>query len=154
MTQRAVLSADPSRINPISGIVGCCARAASGHAMAVLLTNAMNSRRLMASPTEVHAGYVEVYINSEDGNCACPLQRPGLCSCPLWVKSRHDWTLFDDLVGNGEQARRYRGANGCPQPMSNHSAAIAIGMRGQDGLGTGCHHFWTLRSRAITLAAL
>src|SRR5215472_11319531 len=50
----------------------------------------------------------------------------------------------DDIVG----------PNGCPQPMSNHSAAIAIGMRGQDGLGTGCHHFWTLRSRAITLAAL
>lgn len=50
----------------------------------------------------------------------------------------------DDIVG----------PNGCPQPMSNHSAAIAIGMRGQDGLGTGCHHFWTPRSRAITLAAL
>jgi len=50
----------------------------------------------------------------------------------------------DDIVG----------PNGCPQPMSNHSAAIAVGMRGQDGLGTGCHHFWTLRSRAITLAAL
>jgi hypothetical protein len=44
--------------------------------------------------------------------------------------------------------------NGCPQPMSNHSAAIAIGLRGQDGLGTGCHHFWTPRSLAITLAAL
>jgi len=46
------------------------------------------------------------------------------------------------------------GQTDCPQPMSNHSAAIAVGMRGQDGLGTGCHHFWTLRSRAITLAAL
>src|SRR5215469_6572371 len=50
----------------------------------------------------------------------------------------------DDIVG----------PNGCPQPMSNHSAAIAIGMRGQDGLGTGCHHFWRLRSRAITLASV
>jgi len=62
--------------------------------------------------------------------------------CPLCAKSRHEGT--DDIVG----------PNGCPQPMSNHSAAIAVGMRGQDGLGTGCHHFWTLRSRAITLAAL
>ena len=33
--------------NPITGIAGCCARAASGHANAVPQTKAMKSRRLM-----------------------------------------------------------------------------------------------------------
>jgi hypothetical protein len=35
-----------------------------------------------------------------------------------------------------------------------YSAAVAIGTRGQDGLGTGCHHFATPISFAITFAAL
>src|SRR5262249_311624 len=35
---------------PIIGTLGCCARAASGHATLVLLKSLMNSRRLMASP--------------------------------------------------------------------------------------------------------
>ena len=33
--------------NPITGIAGCCARAASGHASAELPSSLMNSRRLM-----------------------------------------------------------------------------------------------------------
>src|SRR5262245_30252780 len=33
--------------NPITGIVGCCARAASGHPATPLPRSAMNSRRLM-----------------------------------------------------------------------------------------------------------
>ena len=33
--------------NPITGIAGCCARAASGHAAAALPTRLMKSRRLM-----------------------------------------------------------------------------------------------------------
>jgi hypothetical protein len=36
--------------NAITGIAGCSARATSGHAKATQPTNAMNSRRLMASP--------------------------------------------------------------------------------------------------------
>jgi hypothetical protein len=35
-----------------------------------------------------------------------------------------------------------------------YSAAVAIATRGQDGLGTGCHHFATPSSFAITFAAL
>jgi len=35
-----------------------------------------------------------------------------------------------------------------------YSAAVAIATRGQDGLGTGCHHFATPNSFAITFAAL
>lgn len=35
-----------------------------------------------------------------------------------------------------------------------YSAAVAIATRGQDGLGTGCHHFVTPSSFAITFAAL
>jgi hypothetical protein len=34
--------------NPITGIVGCCARAASGHAAAALPSSVMNARRLMS----------------------------------------------------------------------------------------------------------
>ena len=34
--------------NPITGIVGCCARAASGHAAAAPPSSVMNSRRFMA----------------------------------------------------------------------------------------------------------
>jgi hypothetical protein len=44
-----------------------------------------------------------------------------------------------------------------PSPQSRrsaYSAAVAIGTRGQDGLGTGCHHFATPISFAITFAAL
>src|SRR5258707_6342771 len=47
------ISGDPLRRKPITGIVACCARAASGHAAAAL-TSVMNSRRLMAwAPSQV-----------------------------------------------------------------------------------------------------
>src|SRR6516225_966555 len=36
-------------MNPITGIAGCCARAASGHAAAAPPSSVMNSRRLMPS---------------------------------------------------------------------------------------------------------
>src|SRR5215831_7252398 len=35
---------------PMTGIAGCCARAASGHAAAALPSRVMNARRLMGSP--------------------------------------------------------------------------------------------------------
>jgi hypothetical protein len=47
-------SGDAPCRNPITGIVGCCARAASGHA-AALPSSVMNWRRLtlsMGSPSE------------------------------------------------------------------------------------------------------
>ena len=44
-------SADPSAVppltNPTTGIVGCCARAASGHVAAAPPTSVMNSRRFI-----------------------------------------------------------------------------------------------------------
>ena len=46
---RAEASADPALTNPITGIAGCCARAASGHAAAPP-SPAMNSRRFIRSP--------------------------------------------------------------------------------------------------------
>ena len=46
---RAVASGEPLWRNPITGIVGCCARAGSGHAAAPP-SRAMNSRRLMGKP--------------------------------------------------------------------------------------------------------
>jgi hypothetical protein len=42
--------AEPGWINATIGNAGCCARTASGSAAALLPTNAMNSRRLIASP--------------------------------------------------------------------------------------------------------
>src|SRR5262249_44471853 len=45
---RALASADPSRINPTTGIADCCARAASGQTAAAPPRSVMNSRRLMS----------------------------------------------------------------------------------------------------------
>src|SRR5262245_55694644 len=42
-------SSDVLLRNPITGIVGCCARAASGHAAAAPPSSVMNSRRLMSN---------------------------------------------------------------------------------------------------------
>jgi quinolinate synthase len=49
--KRVLPSADPSRMNPTTGIVGCCACAASGHAAAEAAITLMDSRRLIA-PSE------------------------------------------------------------------------------------------------------
>ena len=45
-----IASSDVLRRNPITGIAGCCARAASGHAAAAPPSSVMNSRRLIRSP--------------------------------------------------------------------------------------------------------
>ena len=45
-----VASGDVAWRNPITGIAGCCARAASGHAAAAPPSSVMNSRRLIRSP--------------------------------------------------------------------------------------------------------
>jgi hypothetical protein len=44
------LSGDPLPRNPITGIAGCCARAASGNAAIVPVISKMNSRRFIANP--------------------------------------------------------------------------------------------------------
>ena len=51
MTFVAMLLGDRVLRNPITGIAGCCARAASGHAAAVPIS-VMNSRRLIAAPAD------------------------------------------------------------------------------------------------------
>ena len=43
-------SGDVASRNPITGIAGCCARAASGHAAAAPPSSVMNSRRFIRSP--------------------------------------------------------------------------------------------------------
>ena len=45
-----IVSGDVALRNPITGIAGCCARAASGHAAAAPPSSVMNSRRLIRSP--------------------------------------------------------------------------------------------------------
>jgi hypothetical protein len=74
--------------NPITGLVGCCARAVSGHAAAVLPTNVMNSRRLMASPaSRTTSGLKRI---SHFGLGIVPFVRPKRAAPrPLWVKSGH-----------------------------------------------------------------
>jgi len=47
MSRCAHSAADPLLRNPITGIVGCCARTASGHAAAAPARSVMKSRRLM-----------------------------------------------------------------------------------------------------------
>ena len=47
---RLVRPADVLLSNPITGIAGCCARAASGHGGCRAADSAMNSRRLIRSP--------------------------------------------------------------------------------------------------------
>src|SRR5262249_50315706 len=48
--KRTELSFDRPLTKPITGIAGCCARAASGHAAAAPPTSVMNSRRLIVAP--------------------------------------------------------------------------------------------------------
>jgi len=43
-------SGDTPPRNPITGIAGCCARAASGHVTAAPPSSVMNSRRFIRSP--------------------------------------------------------------------------------------------------------
>ena len=45
-----IASGDVASRNPITGIAGCCARAASGHAAAAPPSSVMNSRRFIRSP--------------------------------------------------------------------------------------------------------
>jgi hypothetical protein len=49
---RTELSFDRPLTKPITGIAGCCARAASGHDAAAPPSSAMNSRRLIRSPRQ------------------------------------------------------------------------------------------------------
>src|SRR5262249_23747388 len=69
-TQRASPWADPSRINPITGIAGC-ARAASGQAAAEPAIPLMRSRRRIACPG------AQDYANSPDYIRDLPLAKWG-----------------------------------------------------------------------------
>src|SRR5262249_4151614 len=55
MTMGADTASDVLRRNPITGIIGCCARAATGQAAAPP-TSLMNSPRLIAAP-DVRSGH-------------------------------------------------------------------------------------------------
>src|SRR4029450_9813875 len=83
------------------GIVGCCARAASGHTATEPAITLMKSRRRTDHPR----GKDERHLWLEDSrspNCSQGLWPRG---GPLWVRSGHR-RLFDHLVGNGEHAGR------------------------------------------------
>ena len=64
----------PTKRNPIAG---CCASATNGLLATVLPTNAMSFPSPHGfAPAEGHAGQVEVYIKSENENCACAAPEP------------------------------------------------------------------------------
>jgi hypothetical protein len=63
------------RRNPITGIAGCCARAASGQAAAALPSSVMNSRRLK-SDTAPPPQSVRRTISLPQTRVACPIDGP------------------------------------------------------------------------------
>src|SRR5262249_16254418 len=79
-----------AKVSPTEGtpIPGFCACATSGHAAAVLPTNAIDSRRLMASPAEDHVGYQKniTFLARELRRSLHPNEPP---PCPLWVRNGH-----------------------------------------------------------------
>ena len=56
------------------------------------------------SKAEVKTFYFDVRFTPKSGHWL------SVSACPLCAKSGHERALFDDLVGNGQQARRYREA--------------------------------------------
>ena len=56
---REIVSDDEVLRNPITGIVGCCARAAIGHAAAAPPSSVMNSRRLHSITSSARASSVD-----------------------------------------------------------------------------------------------
>jgi hypothetical protein len=70
--------------NPTTGIAGCCADAANGHAAVAPPMNLMNSAAYPSSAQD-KASYPVKLAHSKGRIC---LQTP-VGQCPLWVKSRH-----------------------------------------------------------------
>ena len=63
--RRAALSGDALLRNPITGIAGCCARAASGHAAAAPPSSVMNSRRSHSITSSARASSVGGTVEAE-----------------------------------------------------------------------------------------
>src|SRR5262245_47867095 len=76
---RAYGSGDALLRNPITGIVACCARAASGHATAAPPSSVMNSRRLMGFPegqgSQMNYSRVRAVHRSKSGRLMSALGR-------------------------------------------------------------------------------
>src|SRR5262245_59397253 len=67
-TRCAKAFGEPLLRNPITGITGCCARAASGHAAAAPPRSRMNSRRLMGTFVRLRAAHYHAV--AEERRCA------------------------------------------------------------------------------------
>src|SRR5262249_49707792 len=115
-----------------TGIDDCSARAARGHAAAVQPINAMNSRRLMASPApRTTSGLIEYHISGS--RIVLFVTTNGLMRCPLWVKSGHGRmsdqcllypqkeTLEPACIG-GQRDRRDSALGGDPDLPTPHRA--------------------------------
>jgi hypothetical protein len=121
------------RRNPITGIAGCCARAAKGQA-AALPSSAMKSRRLTGSPQSQpsRTDY------SRSGPCIAA--RSGNL-CPRWVIS-----AVSAMSATGPVSRLFRTRRGTDPPLFNPAhvpklpnewslAQCVVGFRSVAGLG-------------------
>ena len=122
----AKLPDSPSRINPTIGIAGCCALAATGHAVTEPTIPRMKScRRIAFSKAWDCADYCSERIDysrvlrpPEWGPTVICVAIILSTECPLWVKSEHiapQQTSLDYFVGSGNErsgkfkAERLRG---------------------------------------------
>jgi hypothetical protein len=69
--------------NPITGIAGCCARAASGHDATAPPSSVMNSRRFTSNFSRASKRKIALRETYCTAGFQCAL-------CPLWVKSGGD----------------------------------------------------------------
>jgi len=85
---------EPLLSHPIIGIGDCCARAANGHATAVLTTNAMNSGRFMCFPRARATLGCQEYSISDRGTCVESHAKLGDFSCLQKRTSHSEYRLL------------------------------------------------------------
>src|SRR5262249_5077517 len=104
-------SSDPGERNPITGSVGCCARAASGH-VAAPLRSVMNSRRLMPDIGPLPGSPIEVGRSLLGPTLAHRGSGGSLLHGGISVFMR---AVFWSAMGQGRRCRALTGVSGITQ---------------------------------------
>ena len=94
---------NPTWRNPITGIPGCCARAASGHTTAAPPRSAMNFRRFTPSPHQ--SRWVRISVLAHSGELDCCVATGWAERGPLCVISRHMHRGKENLYSTTASAR-------------------------------------------------
>src|SRR5262249_41680592 len=71
-------------MNPITGVTGCCARAASGHTVAELAASTMNERRFIACTSMPNLAFNPVHQNRKVGE-AKPVDGAAMCTAEILI---------------------------------------------------------------------